>query len=141
MIPSGLTGVDTDSPAYQKGFTIVLRDPNRTISVFADANSLEYTDSTAAAVADLDLFKQQGLRVTDEHTAPTELAGRAAASLSFRYRCPGQELEYLHIEILALSPDGQYVYTISWDGASNVKRQDQRVMAALRRSWRMFPAK
>jgi len=141
VIPHGLTGVDMDNPAYQRGFTIILRDPSRTISVSAETNSLEYNDSKAAAVAELYLFKQQGLQVAHEHTGPTELAGHAAANLSFRFACSGAEAEYLHIEILALSPDGQYVYTISWDGPSNMERLDQRLIAALRRSWRMFPAK
>ena len=141
VIPHGFTGVDADNPAYQKGFIIALKDPERSVSVFADTNSLEYTDATAAATGELGLFKQQGLRVENQQIAGTELGGHSAVTLSFQYRCSNQGAQYAHVEVIAISLDGQYVYTIAWDGAADQERLDQRIITGLKRSWRYFPSK
>ncbi len=141
MIPHGLAGVDGNNPAYQKGFIIALKNPERTVSVFADTNSLEYLNAKAAAGGELGLFKQQGLRVEGEQIVGAELGGRPAATLSFQYRCSTQEPAYAHFEVVAISPDGQYVYTITWDGAADQDRLDQWLITELKRSWRYFPAK
>jgi hypothetical protein len=142
VIPHGLTGVDTDNPAYQKGFTIVLRSPERTISVFADTNSLDYSDPKAAAAGELALFKQQqGMRFKDEQIVPTDLSTHVAAKLLFHYRCSDQDVEYTHVEIIAMSSDGQYIYTIAWDGAATAEKSDERLISALKRSWRFSRAK
>ena len=140
VIPHGLTGVDADNPAYQKGFIIALKDPERTVSVFADTNSLEYPDAKAAAAGELGLF-QQGLRVENQQIRGTELGGKPAATLSFQYRCSNQESRYVHVEVIAISPDGQYVYTIAWDGAADQDRLGQRIIIGLKRSWRYLSAK
>ena len=141
MIPHALAGVDADNPAYQKGFIIALKNPERTVSVFADTNSLEYPTAKAAAEGELGLFKQQGLGIEDERIVGTELVGRPASTLSFQYRCSAQEPTYEHVEVVAISPDRQYVYTITWDGADDQDTLDQRMIAELKRSWRYFPPK
>lgn len=112
----------------------------RTVSVFADTNSLEYPDAKAAAAGELGLF-QQGLRVQNPQIGGAELGGQPAATLSFQYRCSNQESRYVHVEVIAISPDGQYVYTIEFDGAADQDRLGQQIITGLKRSWRYLSAK
>ncbi len=138
VIPRGLSGLDAQNPDYQRGFTISFHNWRANLTVYSEANSLEYADARGAAVGDLDLWRQSNKAVLSSDLEPGELDGRPAETLRVRYRCPQNEAEYMWVETAALSADHGYVYTISWEGPSSEFDLDHVVIEQLKRSWKFL---
>jgi hypothetical protein len=138
VIPRGFIGLDTQNPDYQRGFTISFHNWNASLTVSAEANSLEYADARAAAAGDVELRRRPGREALSSDLEPSELDGRPAEALRVRYRCSPGGAEYTWAETIALSPDGGYVYAISWEGPSSEFDSDRVAVDELKRSWKFL---
>ncbi len=133
--------MDSSDADYQRGFVISFPGGAASLTVSAEANSLDYADARAAAAGDLQLFKQRGRKIVSSDFEPTELDGRHAETLRVRYTCLRSGTEYLSVQTIALSAGRGYVYEISWEGLPPRFDSDRSTVDRLKQTWRFLKAK
>ncbi len=135
LIPRGLVGRDVDDPAYQRGFTILFQDPDESLGVDGEPNSLYWKDAIEAAEADSSAYRDDGRKITFSKGEVLVLDGRRAYSITTSYTCPGSGIQYSSITTLALGVDREYVYTLRWEGKSNELESGRKIMQSLYSTW------
>lgn len=135
-IPPNLIGRDVDSPLYQRGFTILFSDPEESISVYADTNSLEWKDVSIAAKEYSQFFTEEARRVLSSDIVKTTLDGRPAIRITVSYTCKGSTTHYSSISTVSLSHDLRFVYTLGWEGREDELEAGKHILDSLMTSWR-----
>ncbi len=137
-IPAGLTGLDSDDPSYQRGFTIALPNDGGSIWVYAETNSADFSAAQAAARSSIhDLGLRAKLAAPAIYT-PLQIGGHQAERAIASFRCGNDAAAYGYTAILALSADRRFVYNILWEGRLRDQKSAAAVLQALEASWKFL---
>lgn len=135
LIPLGLVGRDVDDPAYQRGFTILFQDPEESLSVGGEHNSLEWKDARAAAEDNSSAYREDGRKILFSQGNELVLNRRKAYEITISYTCPGSSVQYSSITAFALSVNRQWIYELRWEGKSTEIKNGRKIMRLLYSTW------
>lgn len=135
QIPRNLVGRDVNNPLYQRGFTIVFDDPDESISVYADVNSLEWQSVDKAAMGYAGFFTKDQ-KVQSATSEQTDLGGRRAIMIETRFLCHKSSTRYASILIVTLSLDRRFIYSLRWEGRLEEEDGGRKILKSLVSSWR-----
>jgi hypothetical protein len=136
QIPRDFVGRDVDNPLYQRGFTILSEDPDESLRVYADVNSLEWKNIDKAALEYARPFADDASKILSTTSHTTVLGGRHAVVVETRFLCRGSSTRYASMLILTLSADRRFVYALRWEGKLEEMGRGRQLLRSLRSSWR-----
>lgn len=131
LIPRGLVGRDVDDPAYQRGFTILFQDPEESLGVEGEPNSLYWKHAREAAEDNLSAYRNDGRKILFSEGNVLVLDAHVAYTVTTSYICPHSRIQYSSITTLALGIDREYVYTLRWEGRSDELENGRKIMQSL----------
>jgi hypothetical protein len=134
-IPRGSIGRDVNNPLYQKGFTILFDDPDESLSVDADVNSMEWNSAVEAAKGYADFITEDDDRILSTSSENAMLGGRPAVIVERRFLCKGTSTRYAFLLAISLSRDGRFVYALRWEGKLDEMDGGRRLLRSLCSSW------
>ncbi len=135
LIPRGLVGRDVDDPAYQRGFTILFQDPEESLSVGGEHNSLEWKNARAAAEDNSSAYREDGRKITFSQGDSFVLDRRKGHEITTSYICLGSNVQYSSVTAFALSANREWIYELRWEGKSSEIVNGRKVMRLLYSTW------
>jgi hypothetical protein len=134
-IPPGLAGRDVDNPLYQRGFTILFSDPEESLRVYADTNSLDWRSAGIAAKEYSRFFTEKAAKVLSSAAVDTGLDGHQATRITVHYMCGSSQTQYASISTVSLSRDRRFVYVVRWEGKADKLQSGEDILGMLLKSW------
>ncbi len=138
LIPPTLTGRDVDNPLYQRGFILLFSDPDESLNIQADTNSLDGNTLSQAAAEYTRAYTDQAKSILSYRSNNIVLGRRAAIEVSTSFLCRGTPGVFSLVTILTLSPDRRFLYTLNWTGREDRRDAGTKLLRQLVRSWRFM---
>jgi hypothetical protein len=120
---------------YQRGFTILFSDPEESLRVYADTNSLDWRSAGIAAKEYSRFFTEKAAKVLSSAAVDTGLDGHQATRITVHYMCGSSQTQYASISTVSLSRDRRFVYVVRWEGKADKLQSGEDILGMLLKSW------
>lgn len=138
-IPDMLAGYDQSTPPHH-GFGIAFGSPPESyISVYSQANSLEYKTPMDRAIQLLEYLREDGKEIESVSVTRSQLGTLGAVFFVTTYSCGGSAQKYVKASTIALSPSKGTLYEVTLYTVAERYNRDRIVFEQLVKSWKYEP--